>query len=57
MVRRIMRHAISHRIFQEPEKGYVAHTGASKLLAESNDMRQWIGMGMEEMWPAATKAR
>ena len=56
MVRRILRHAMSYRIFQEVEKGFVAHTGASKLLAEDGDLRQWIGMVMEEMWPAATKA-
>lgn len=55
-VRRILRHAIAHRIFREPQKGYVAHTGASKYLAQNDDMRRWIEMVSEEMWPAATKA-
>ena len=56
MTRRLLRHAISHRIFHEPEKGIVTHSGASKYLAENPNMRQWIAMVSEEMWPAATKA-
>ncbi|KAL8722514.1 MAG: hypothetical protein Q9225_001030 [Loekoesia sp. 1 TL-2023] len=54
-VRRILRHAISYRIFCEPRKGFIAHTGASKYLAKNYDMRQWLEMVSEEMWPAATK--
>lgn len=54
-VRRILRHAMSYRIFQEPRKGIVAHTAASKMLASNPLMRQWIGMVSEEMWPSATK--
>lgn len=56
-VRRLLRHAVSYRIFCEPENGTVAHTGASKYLAENADMRSWFSMVSEEMWPAATKAR
>lgn len=56
-VRRLLRHAMSYRIFHETENGTVAHTGASKYLAEKADMRSWIGMVSEEMWPAATKVR
>ncbi|KAL8831915.1 MAG: hypothetical protein Q9191_000594 [Dirinaria sp. TL-2023a] len=49
MVRRIIRHAASYRIFREPRKGFVEHTGASKFLAENHDMRQWIGMDRAEV--------
>ena len=35
----------------------IAHTAASKLLADDPLMREWIGMVSEELWPAASKAR
>ncbi|KAI4280706.1 MAG: hypothetical protein L6R35_005840 [Caloplaca aegaea] len=54
-VRRLLRHAMTFRIFQEPSEGIVRHTGASKKLAESSLLRQWTGMISDELWPAATK--
>lgn len=54
-LRRILRHAMTFRIFCEPHKGVVAHTAASKVLAENTLMREWIGMVSEEMWPAASR--
>lgn len=53
-VRRVLRHAITMRVFREPEPGVVAHTQASKALMDpvAND---WVGCGTDEMWPAATK--
>lgn len=56
MVGRLLRHAMTMRIFYEPEPGMVAHTRASKILADpvTND---WLRTGTEEMWPAAAKAR
>ena len=54
-VRRILRHAMTYHIFCEPRPGVVAHTAASKLLAENAAMREWVGMVSEEMWPAATQ--
>lgn len=56
MVRRILRHAAAHHIFQEPRNGFITHTAASQILAVNPEMRQWVGMMTEEMWPAATKA-
>lgn len=54
MTARLLRHAMTMRIFCEPEPGMVAHTAASKILRHSaaND---WLQAGTEEMWPAATK--
>lgn len=52
-VRRILRHAMSHRIFRETCKGVVVHTGASQLLAQNQQLRSWIGVSVEEMWPSA----
>ncbi|KAL8821626.1 MAG: hypothetical protein Q9223_000369 [Gallowayella weberi] len=56
LVRRLLRHAMSHRIFQEPSKGIVRHTAASKALADNLLLRQRMGMVAEELWPATTKA-
>ncbi|KAI2463102.1 S-adenosyl-L-methionine-dependent methyltransferase [Annulohypoxylon bovei var. microspora] len=54
MTARILRHAMTMRVFREPEPGMVAHTAASKVLSHSaaND---WLQSGTREMWPAATK--
>ncbi|KAI1873154.1 uncharacterized protein JN550_003407 [Neoarthrinium moseri] len=53
-VRRIIRHAITMRVFREPEPGIIAHTQASKALTNpiAND---WVSCGTEEMWPASAK--
>lgn len=56
MVRRILRHAAAHHIFQEPRSGFITHTAASEILASNSELRQWVGMITEEMWPAATRA-
>ncbi|KAL8872926.1 MAG: hypothetical protein Q9174_001529 [Haloplaca sp. 1 TL-2023] len=55
-VRRLLRHAMTFRIFHEPREGVVRHTAASKTLAETPLLQQYIGMVAEELWPAATKA-
>ena len=56
-VQRFLRYAMTFHIFRESRKGVVAHTSASKLLADDPLMRQWIGMVSEEIWPAASKVR
>lgn len=55
VVRRLVRQAAAHHIFREPRKGFVAHTAASYMLSVNPQMRQWVGMVTEEMWPAAAK--
>ncbi|KAJ8069276.1 hypothetical protein OCU04_002937 [Sclerotinia nivalis] len=52
-VKRFMRHAMANRVFQEVEPNVVAHTAASKLLAEDQPMKDWVGICVEELWPAA----
>ncbi|KAI0148064.1 sterigmatocystin 8-O-methyltransferase [Hypoxylon sp. NC0597] len=54
MITRLLRHAMTMRIFREPEPGQVAHTKASKSIASSH-MNAWLRIGTHEMWPAATK--
>ncbi|OKL61872.1 hypothetical protein UA08_02509 [Talaromyces atroroseus] len=52
---RIVRDLMAHRIFRQTPDGKIAHTSASKLFANNHAIRQWVGMVLEEMWPAATK--
>ncbi|KAI0410565.1 S-adenosyl-L-methionine-dependent methyltransferase [Xylaria grammica] len=54
MTTRLLRHAITMRVFREPEPGMVAHTAASKVLSHSA-ASDWLQSGAREMWPAATK--
>lgn len=52
-VKRILRHAMTKRIFQETRKGAVIHTAASRLMSESPQMADWIAVGTGELWQAA----
>lgn len=54
--RRMLRHAISHRILREPRKGIVAHSPASKVLADMPLLHQFIGHVCDDMWPASSHA-
>lgn len=56
LLKRLVRHAITHRVFKEPQKGFVEHTATSRLLAGRN-ADSWMGVGCEEMWPAALRVR
>ena len=52
---RMVPHAMSHHIFQERE-GRVAHTAASRVLAENGRVNDIIGlMCDEEMFPGAAR--
>ncbi|KAG9231199.1 putative O-methyltransferase [Amylocarpus encephaloides] len=55
-LRRIIRFAIvHHRVFREPRKGVVAHSAASRRLAESQTLRSVVGMSVDEVWPAQAR--
>lgn len=55
-LKRFLRYAmIYHRLFREPREGVIAHTAASKLLAEEGQMYDRIGVLCEETWPAACR--
>ena len=47
--------AISFHIFQEPRKGVITHSAASKLLSQFPNLHQWIGIVCEEMMPASVR--
>ncbi|KAJ6259658.1 O-demethylpuromycin-O-methyltransferase [Drechslerella dactyloides] len=54
-IRRVLRLAMTNRIFYEPRHGYVAHTAASKLLRDDLMMRNWISYNTDDLAPASLK--
>ncbi|KAH7320605.1 S-adenosyl-L-methionine-dependent methyltransferase [Stachybotrys elegans] len=54
IVRRVLRHAMTMRVFHEPTPGMVAHTKTSKAL-QNSILNDWVKCGTQEMWPAAVK--
>jgi hypothetical protein len=42
-----------NHIFTEPTKGSIAHTRASRLLAEDNFMQSWVGFFLDDTWKAS----
>lgn len=50
---RILRHAMTNRIFEEPVPGEISHTAISLRLAKDPVMRATISMLVDEMFPAA----
>jgi hypothetical protein len=54
MTRRMLRHAMTMRLFREPEHDMVAHTKVSRALQDI-DISNWLRGGCEEMWPTALR--
>ena len=50
---RCLRTCISNGIFLEPSPGIIAHTAASRLLAEDEELQAWVGFNCEDIGPAA----
>jgi hypothetical protein len=54
-LRRLVRHAMTNRIFHEPEKDQVAHTATSRLLAEDPRLDSWVYFLTDFFWPATAR--
>ncbi|KAF2008738.1 S-adenosyl-L-methionine-dependent methyltransferase, partial [Aaosphaeria arxii CBS 175.79] len=54
VVRRLLRHAMSMRIFSEPEPEVVVHTKISKFLMVQH-INSWVKFESMETWPATTR--
>ncbi|KAJ9155625.1 O-methyltransferase [Pleurostoma richardsiae] len=50
---RVIRMATANHIFAEPSPGVIAHTASSRLLAEDDDLRAWVGFNAEDIFPAS----
>lgn len=55
-LKRLLRHAMTNRIFSERSKGFVSHSPASKLLASDKKLDSWVFFLVEYFWPATTRA-
>ncbi|KAL4923597.1 S-adenosyl-L-methionine-dependent methyltransferase [Aspergillus undulatus] len=55
ILKRMLRHAMTNRLFFEPAPGMVAHSAASALLVTSSALNDWVGYCSEETFPAAAK--
>ncbi|KAG5754346.1 hypothetical protein H9Q69_011785 [Fusarium xylarioides] len=49
---RALRHAMTNKIFQESTPGFIAHTAASKMLAQDASLQAWVGLNGEDFLPA-----
>lgn len=50
---RLVRFGMSNSVFREVAPGTIAHTAASRVLAEDEDMQHWITFNTEYIFPAA----
>ena len=51
----VVRYAMTNYIFHEPRPGFIAHTAASKVLAQNKLISSLMGMGANEIFPAFVK--
>jgi hypothetical protein len=51
-----MRHAMTNHIFKEVKPNVVAHTAASRILAEDPKMNDWAGFCLEDLWPVSVSS-
>jgi hypothetical protein len=54
-VTRFLRYGIARHIFQEPKKGVVAHTAASRLVVHNKLIESWLMNIAEEFWPSLSR--
>jgi hypothetical protein len=51
----ILRLGIACRIFSEPQPGFIAHSAASRQIAEDVRVASWVGSNVDDMAPAAAR--
>ncbi len=54
-LKRVLRQAMTNRIFCEPRVGFVAHTAASSALVRDKGTLNWVGYTLGESFPASAK--
>ncbi len=50
---KLLRFAMAQRIFCEPRPGIVAHSAASRALAENQGLHNWLRFSTDDLWHAA----
>lgn len=48
---------MTFRLFKEPEPGVVAHTAATKAMAQMPRLNDWVGMWLEELGIALARVK
>ncbi|KAI1366337.1 S-adenosyl-L-methionine-dependent methyltransferase [Xylaria arbuscula] len=54
-IRKLIRYAIIQRIFYEPRPGVIAHSAASRLLAENTEVHDFVSTCSDELWQASAQ--
>lgn len=54
-VRKIVRYAITQRIFEEPRPGVITHSAVSRLLAEDSGVHDHVTTCSDDLWQAAAQ--
>ncbi|KAI1180010.1 S-adenosyl-L-methionine-dependent methyltransferase [Nemania sp. FL0916] len=54
-IRKLIRYAVTQRVFEEPRPGVITHSAASRLLAEDTAAHDYLATAANEFWPAATR--
>ena len=54
-IRKLVRYAVAQRIFEEPQPGVIAHSAASRLLAEDPGVHDFVATCSDELWQAAAQ--
>ncbi|KAL4935046.1 hypothetical protein BDV06DRAFT_229194 [Aspergillus oleicola] len=57
VVRRLLAHSATHHVNYEAERDFFVHTAASRALAQSESLRDWLLLSFEEIFPASFKVR
>jgi hypothetical protein len=52
-LRRLLRHAMTNRMFRESRDGYVAHSAASRVIRDDQQMIEWVGVCSAEFFKAS----
>ena len=50
--RRMLRLAMTDNLFREPERGIVAHSATSQILAVNPLLFAWVSVTTQENWPS-----
>lgn len=54
-VKRIVRHAMTNRVFRELRPGFVSHSAASRALLDDAALHDWVGLCSSDFFPAAAR--
>lgn len=54
-VRKLVRLAVTQKIFEEPRPGVITHSAASRLLAEDPGVHDFVATCADDLWQAAAQ--